>query len=52
MANILYGNIDRVKDVPYGNLTLELVGTPNSLKDAIQWLKGLEGLELEVLENV
>ncbi len=52
MANILYGNIDRVKDIPYGNLTLEFVGTSDSLKEAIAWLQSLEGLELEVLENV
>ena len=35
-----------------GNLTLELIGAPAALEDAIRWLKGLEGLELEVLENV
>ncbi len=52
MANILYGNVDRVKDVPYGNLTLELIGAPDALENSIRWLKELEGLELEVLENV
>ena len=28
--NIMFGNIDRLKDTPFGNLTLELIGTTRS----------------------
>lgn len=47
-ANILYGNIDRVKDTPFGNLTLELIGNPQAMKDALDYLRD-NGLEIEVL---
>jgi D-methionine transport system ATP-binding protein len=47
-ANILYGNIDRVKDVAFGNLTLELIGTAEIIDDSINYLKQ-NGLEVEVL---
>jgi len=49
-ANILYGNIDRIKDTPYGNLTLELMGLSNDLQEAIDYLQS-RGLEVEVLNN-
>lgn len=48
-ANILYGNIDRVKDTPFGNLTLELIGTADLVNQAMDFLKQ-NGLEIEVLE--
>jgi D-methionine transport system ATP-binding protein len=47
-ANILYGNIDRVKDVAFGNLTLELIGIPDIINNSINYLKQ-NGLEIEVL---
>jgi D-methionine transport system ATP-binding protein len=47
-ANILYGNIDRVKDVAFGNLTLELIGTPDIIDNSLNYLKQ-NGLEIEVL---
>lgn len=47
-ANILFGNIDRIKDVPYGNLTLELLGTADLLQQSLEFLKN-NGLEIEVL---
>jgi len=47
-ANILYGNIDRVKDVPFGNLTLELIGTEATIAQSMDYLKE-NGLEIEVL---
>jgi D-methionine transport system ATP-binding protein len=47
-ANILFGNIDRIKDVPYGNLTLELLGTPDLIQQSMSFLKS-NGLEVEVL---
>jgi len=49
-ANILYGNIDRVKDTPFGNLTLELIGTLDLINEAMDFLRE-SGLEIEVLEN-
>lgn len=50
-ANILYGNIDRVKDIPFGNLTLELIGETHLLEQGMAYLKQ-NGLEVEVLEHV
>lgn len=47
-ANILYGNIDRVKDTPFGNLTLELMGSPDIINQALDYLR-TNGLEIEVL---
>lgn len=49
-ANILFGNIDRVKDTPFGNLTLELIGEINIIEEAMTYLR-THGLEIEVLEN-
>lgn len=50
-ANILYGNIDRVKDTPFGNLTLELSGEEGLINEALSFLKE-SGLEVEVLQHV
>lgn len=50
-ANILYGNIDRVKDTPFGNLTLELSGEDSLLNEAMGFLEK-NGLEIEVLQYV
>lgn len=47
-ANILYGNIDRVKDTPFGNLALELIGEPGIVDQAMNYLR-IRGLEIEVL---
>jgi D-methionine transport system ATP-binding protein len=49
-VNIIYGNIDRIKDTPFGNLTLELIGNPGLLQEALDYL-GSQGLEIEVLKN-
>ena len=50
-ANILYGNVDRVKDTPFGNLTLEMIGEPGLITQAMEYLHG-RGLEIEVLNDV
>jgi D-methionine transport system ATP-binding protein len=50
-ANILYGNIDRIKETPFGYLTLELTGPPNQLDEALSYLRS-HGLELEVIQDV
>jgi len=47
-ANILYGNIDRVKDIPFGNLTLELIGVREAVDQSMDYLKR-NGLEIEVI---
>lgn len=49
-VNIIYGNIDRIKDTPFGNLTLELIGNPGLLQEALDYLRS-QGLEIEVLKN-
>ncbi len=49
-ASILYGNVSRIKDTPFGNLALELIGSPHVLQDSIAYLKS-RGLEVEVLNN-
>lgn len=48
-ANILYGNIDRIKDTPFGYLTLELSGHPDQLEAALAYLQN-NGQEVEVLD--
>lgn len=47
-ANILHGNIDRIKDIPYGNLTLELIGPKDAVDQSLGYLKN-NGLEVEVI---
>jgi D-methionine transport system ATP-binding protein len=37
-VNILHGNIDRFKELPFGNLVVELVGIPESVDNAMRWL--------------
>jgi len=49
-VNIIYGNIDRIKDTPFGNLTMELIGKPGPMQEALDYLRG-HGLEIEVLKN-
>lgn len=49
-ANILYGNIDRIKDTPFGYLTLELTGTPDQVEQGLVYLNG-HGLEVEVIDH-
>ncbi|MBO8169148.1 MAG: methionine ABC transporter ATP-binding protein [Thermoanaerobacteraceae bacterium] len=50
-ANILYGNLDHIKDTIYGMLTLELTGQEQAVNDALQFLKG-QNLQVEVIQHV
>lgn len=50
-ANILYGNIDHIKDTIYGSLTLELTGDKATLKEALNFLDE-QNLQVEVLQHV
>jgi len=50
-ANILYGKIDQIKEMPFGHLTLELLGKPQDLDAAINYLTS-EGLQVEVINHV
>lgn len=47
-ANILFGRIDQMKDLPFGMLVLELVGEEERLNQAVSFLKNQQ-IELEVL---
>jgi D-methionine transport system ATP-binding protein len=50
-ANILYGNIDHIKDTLFGSLTLELLPVPGGdVDDAINYLKSCN-LQVEVLDR-
>ena len=49
-ANILYGNIDSVKETPFGNLTLELLGPHDDIQQCILFLQE-NHLEVEVLAH-
>lgn len=49
-ASILYGNIDRVKDTPFGHLTLDLIGTCAIIDEAITYLRENK-LEVEVMQD-
>lgn len=49
-ANIISGNIEHLKDKPFGNLLLEIAGDNGSTEKAIAYLESL-GLGIEVIEN-
>ncbi|GAW92424.1 methionine ABC transporter ATP-binding protein [Calderihabitans maritimus] len=50
-ANVLYGNIDHIKDTIFGTLTLELQGKDSEVEEALRFLKE-KRLQLEVLSDV
>jgi D-methionine transport system ATP-binding protein len=50
-ANILYGNIDTIKDVPFGTLLIELTGTHEKIAASIDYAKSRK-VGIEVLSNV
>ena len=47
-ANILFGRIDQMKELPFGMLVIELVGPEEQLDKAVQFLHSQQ-VELEVL---
>ena len=50
-VNILYGNIDSIKDTPYGTLLVEISGVRTSIKDALTYLHA-RNLRMEVMGYV
>ena len=50
-ANILSGNIEHLKDQPFGTLLVEIAGDNEDTEHAIEYLQSL-GLGIEVMENV
>lgn len=47
-ANILHGSIDRIKEVPFGHLTLEIIGSQSGVEQSMDFLQNNE-LDIEVL---
>ncbi|HHU31199.1 MAG TPA: methionine ABC transporter ATP-binding protein [Clostridia bacterium] len=47
-ANILYGNIDHIKNNIFGTLTVQLIGADSNTSQALTYLEGL-GLKVEVI---
>lgn len=50
-ANILFGKIDQMKDIPFGMLLVELSGSPDQVDQAYQFILD-QDVELEVVSNV
>ena len=50
-AAILYGNIDAIKDTPYGRMLLGLSGTPGAVEEALSFLREND-LRIEVIGYV
>ena len=50
-AAILYGNIDAIKDTPYGRMLLGLSGTPGTVEEALSFLREKD-LRIEVIGYV
>lgn len=50
-VNILYGNIDSIKETPYGTLLIEVSGGRNSIKSALSYLHERK-LKMEVIGYV
>ena len=49
-VNILQGKVSKTRDGSYGTLFVQLEGSDDSVKEAIQYLKGQQ-VEAEVLED-
>ncbi|MGM0472441.1 MAG: methionine ABC transporter ATP-binding protein [Bacillota bacterium] len=49
-ANILYGNVDKIQQTPFGILLIELSGDRIQIEEALSYLKQ-QDLELEVIDD-
>lgn len=47
-VNVLFGNITEIQDTPFGSLTVEVQGEPESLEAAFQFILDKELLVSEV----
>ena len=47
-VSILYGNIDQLKDVPFGTLIIEVSGDQKGIKNALEYLHS-QNLKTEVI---
>ena len=47
-VSILYGNIDQLKDVPFGTLIIEVSGDQKGVKNALEYLHS-QNLKTEVI---
>ncbi len=50
-VNIIYANLDYIKNIPFGSLIIDLMGEGPKIEAAMQYLEDL-GLKLEVLNGV
>jgi D-methionine transport system ATP-binding protein len=50
-VNIIYANLDFIKNNPFGSLIVELTGTNKNVEEAMQFLAD-QGLKIEVLNGV
>ncbi len=50
-ANILFGKIDQIKEIPFGMLFLEISGEPVQIAGALDYIKE-HNVEMEVISNV
>lgn len=49
-ANILFGKIDQIKDIPFGMLFLEVSGEPDQIEKALKYVQD-HNVEMEVISN-
>lgn len=49
-ANILFGRIDQIKNIPFGILLVEICGAPDQVEQAIAYMSE-QGVEMEVAAN-
>lgn len=49
-ANITFGNIEKLQEVYFGNLVVELQGSEQQIENAIEYMKSKK-VEVEVIEN-
>ena len=50
-VNILYANLDFIKNNPFGSIIIELTGEDSNIEKALAFLNA-QGLKLEVLSGV